>query len=177
MRKAMNFTVVLVIFLIAISYAQEMWYDQTVDRGSSYTTKVLGGESVVNTLREFRHEILGSSNDGKEYIRLFYQLLPDAVLTMIRDSHVRTQTAEAAIQIVSYILSALENKHIPSEIGQISDSLLDDYVNSKMASEDLQSNIFEDESRKIPLMGFISRYNNGVYPIVPSGTAVNITPT
>ena len=171
MRKAINFAVVLVIFLIVSSYAQEELYDQTDDKGSSYTTKALGGESVVNTLRKFRDEILGSSDDGKEYIRLFWQLLPDAVLTMIRDSHVRTRTAEAATQIVSYILSALENKHIPSEIGQISDSLLDDYVNSKMASEDLRNNILRMKAEN-PLMDFISRYNNGAYPTVPSGTAV-----
>ena len=136
---------------------------QTADKSPSYTTKVLGGKSNANILRKFRDEILAINPQGKEYINLFYQLLPDAVLVMIKNSHIRTRTTAVAIQIVPLIEPALEKKYIPSEIGEMLNSLLDDFANTKEASENLRNNILRMKE-EMPLMDFIFRFNNGFSP-------------
>ena len=149
---------------------------QTADKSPSYTTKVLGGKSNANILRKFRDEILAINSQGKEYINLFYQLLPDAVLVMIKNSHIRTRTTEVAIQIVPLIEPALEKKYIPSEIGEMLNSLLDDFANTKEASENLRNNILRMKE-EMPLMGFISRFNNGSFPsLYSSGKMKHETP-
>ncbi|MFH1319120.1 MAG: S8 family peptidase [Bacteroidota bacterium] len=149
---------------------------QTADKSPSYTTKVLGGESNANILRKFRDETLAINPQGKEYIKLFYQLLPDAVLLMIKDSHIRTRTASVAIQIVTLIEPELEKKYIPSEIGEILNSLLDDYANTKEASENLRNNILRMKE-EMPLMDFISSFNNDSSPsLYSSGGVKHETP-
>ena len=81
---------------------------------------------------------------------------------MIRNSDIRKQTAEVAIQIVPFIESALEEKHIPPEMGEILNSLLDDFANARQVSENLRRNILRMKE-EMPLMDFISRFNNGSY--------------
>lgn len=149
---------------------------QTVDKSPSYTTKVLGGKRNANILRKFRDEILAINPQGKEYIKLFYQLLPDAVLVMIKNSHIRTRTTAVAIQIVPLIEPALEKEYIPSEIGEMLNSLLDDFANTKEASENLRNNILRMKE-ETPLMGFISRFNNASFPsLYSSGKMKHETP-
>lgn len=136
----------------------------------------MGGESNANILRKFRDVILAGSPQGKEYIKLFYQILPDAVLLMIKDSHIRRRAAAVAIQIVPLIEPALEKKYIPSEIGEMLNSLLDDFVNTKEASENLRNNILRMKE-EMPFMGFISSFNNGSFPsLYSSGKIKHETP-
>jgi subtilisin family serine protease len=130
----------------------------TIDRSPSFVERVFGGIAAVNELRQFRDQLLGKSPEGRAYIDLVYDIMPDLALVMIRNSDVRSRTSENINNIVSLVPSSLEKEIIEPEIGEILNKILDDFANAKEASDYLINEIQRMKEER-PIVPFIFRFN------------------
>lgn len=130
----------------------------TIDNPPSFMERVFGGRGPANKLRRFRDELLARTSEGKDYIKLAYDVIPDSALVMIRNGEVRFRTSQALKSIVALVPSCLEKKKIDPEIGKILNKLLDDFANAEESSDYLKYEILRTKEER-PIMAFISRFN------------------
>lgn len=170
MRKIRGvFSILVLTSLLILGFTK---VPEAIETMPSYLTIVLGGKNDVDILRKFRDEVLSNSSQGIEYIKIFYQFLPDAILVLINDPAIRIKTMSQAKQITTMVKSDLEKKTISPQIGEIVDSLLGGFMNSKYISLKLRDEIIRIK-KELPIMSFINNFNNNHYSQKGSGVKYN----
>lgn len=72
-------------------------------------TFALGGDSNdLNTLRNFRDEVLSKTPSGKQIIKLYYQLSPSIVKAMEQDEEFKEEVKDMIEEVLPFVRKAVE---------------------------------------------------------------------